>query len=390
MSGLTAYAWRSLGARPLRAFLTIVGVGLGVAVLFAALATDAAIDGSIDRTVHDTLGRADLRVEGFTDLGLSTASVDAIAVTPGVADATAILERRTYPAPDPTAPPATSLPAPVTVLGVDPATYPALHDLELTAGDDLTGQDAPGALISERMARETGLAIGRSIGLQGADGPRNEPIVGILAGDGPLASTDGRTVVVAIGEARALFGTTGVSRVDVRIGNDTAAASVAAELEARLTAEPYVISGPAELAASIRASTVDFQATTALIAALALFGGAFLIFNTLSMTVSERAREVGLLRAAGATRRQVNGLVLVQALIIGLAGSGRRSSARSSRSPRRSSRPIARAGSHRSRRSARAPGAPSAPGCAGSWSCSWRLPSPVFSCGRPRQAASAG
>ena len=39
------------------------------------------------------------------------------------------------------------------------------------------------------------------------------------------------------------------------------------------------------------------------------------------MTVAERAREVGLLRAAGATRRQVNGLVLVQAVILGLAGS---------------------------------------------------------------------
>ena len=322
MSGLTSYAWRSLGARPLRTFLTILGVGLGVAVLFAALVTDAAIDGTIDRTVRDTLGRADLRVEGFTDLGLSTASAEAIAGAPGVAGATPILERRTYPAPDPTAPPTASLPAPVTVLGVDPATYAAIHDLELTAGDDLAGLDAPGALISERMARQTGLAIGGSIGLQGADGPRTEPVVGILAGDGPLATTDGRTVVIALGEARALFGTSGVSRVDVRIGNDATPASVASELESRLTAEPYVISGPVELAASIRASTVDFQATTALIAALALFGGAFLIFNTLSMTVSERAREVGLLRAAGATRRQVNGLVLVQALIIGLAGSG--------------------------------------------------------------------
>ena len=43
--------------------------------------------------------------------------------------------------------------------------------------------------------------------------------------------------------------------------------------------------------------------STSLLAAVALFVGAFLIFNTLSMTVTERIREVGLLRAAGATRR---------------------------------------------------------------------------------------
>ena len=55
-------------------------------------------------------------------------------------------------------------------------------------------------------------------------------------------------------------------------------------------------------------------------AAVALFGGAFLIFNTLSMTVAERARDVGLLRAAGMTRRQVVLMVLVSAAHLGVVG----------------------------------------------------------------------
>ena len=208
----------------------------------------------------------------------------------------------------------------MTVLGIDPATYPQLHDLDLAAGAGLVEADAAGALITERMARETGLRLGGALALQGAGEPRSEPIVGILTGDGPLATTDGRTVLLGLAEARAVFGLEGVSRVDVGLGAGATTDAVAAELERRLTAEPYVLSTPADLAATIRASTIDFQATSALIAALALFGGAFLIFNTLSMTVAERAREVGLLRAAGATRRQVNGLVLVQALVIGVAG----------------------------------------------------------------------
>src|SRR5207247_892342 len=49
--------------------------------------------------------------------------------------------------------------------------------------------------------------------------------------------------------------------------------------------------------------------------------GAFLIFNTLSMTVSERVRELGLLRAAGATRRQLVAFVGVQAVVLGILGS---------------------------------------------------------------------
>jgi putative ABC transport system permease protein len=321
VGGLSSYAWRSLVAHRLRSALTVVGVALGVAVLFSALATNAGIDAAIGRTVRDLLGRADLRVEGFSGRGLSAASLEAIAGTPGVAISTPVLERRTYPAPDPLSPPSAAPPSPVTVLGIDPVSYPALHDVELATGSGLELAETAGALITERMARDTGLALGGTIALLGSDGPRTEPIVGILSGDGPLATTDGRTVVLTLDEARALFGIDAVSRVDIGIGGDTTAGSVASELESRLTAEPYVVSGPDDLAASIRRSTVDLQATTALIAALALFGGAFLIFNTLSMTVAERVREVGLLRAAGATRRQVNGLILTQALALGVAGS---------------------------------------------------------------------
>ncbi len=321
MGGLSSYAWRSLAARPLRSILTVVGIALGVAVLFAALATNAAIDQAIDRTVRDTLGRADVRVEGFTERGLSAASVDAIGETNGVDGATPILERRTYLDASVATPPSAALPAPVTVLGIDAATYALVHDLDLVAGELPQAADPAGAVITERLARDTAQGVGGSITLLGPGGPRPEPIVGILAGDGPLATTDGRTVIVGLADAQALFDTPVVSRVDLQLADGATPAAVAAELDTRISGEPFVVSGPADLAAAIRASTIDFQATTALIAALALFGGAFLIFNTLSMTVAERGREVGLLRAAGATRRQVNGLFLVQAVLIGLAGS---------------------------------------------------------------------
>jgi len=55
--------------------------------------------------------------------------------------------------------------------------------------------------------------------------------------------------------------------------------------------------------------------------AIALFVGAFLIYNSFSMTVVERTREFGLLRAIGVTRGQVIGQVLVEGVVLGLAGS---------------------------------------------------------------------
>ena len=320
MGGLTSLAWRSLAARRGRTALSIIGIALGVAVLFASLATDVGIDASIDRTVRDLVGRADLRVAAFGDPGLSEGSVAAITTAPGVVVAAPVLERRTYLEADLDDP--NVLPNPVTILGVDPQLDARVRDVSLAAGLPLRDAEAFAVLVTERLAAENRLTVGSDLTFQaGAEGPVSLEIVGVVAGDGPFVGSSGRTVIVPLRTAQRLLGTSGVSRVDIVVGEGATPLEVTQALEVALTAEPYVLSSPGDLAASLSASTADFRSTTALIAAVALFVGAFLIFNTLSMTVTERIRELGLLRAAGATRAQVGRFVMVQAVILGVAGS---------------------------------------------------------------------
>ncbi len=315
---LTNLAFRSLRARPLRAVLSTLGVALGVAVLFAGMATSAGVDASVRSTVNDLVGRSDLRVAAFGETGLSPETVALIGGTPGVAIAAPALERRTYLAGslDDTA-----LPPPVTILGIDPTTDARLHDLVLVAGSPLSSPDEHSALITEHLAAQDGLAVGSPISMQAAGDPIDYRVVGIVAGDGPLTGAFGRTVIVPLNTAQAVFAETGVTRVDIGLAPGADRDTVSAALQSRLTAQPYVLSSPQDLAAALAASTADFKSTTALIAAIALFAGAFLIFNTLSMTVSERIREVGLLRAAGARRGQVMSFMLTQALVLGVVGS---------------------------------------------------------------------
>ncbi|HVA85899.1 MAG TPA: hypothetical protein VNF73_06225, partial [Candidatus Saccharimonadales bacterium] len=71
-------------SRRLRSLLTVAGIALGVGVLFATLATNAGIDRSVERTVTDVLGRTDLRVTAFQEVGLNPATIRAVATTPGV------------------------------------------------------------------------------------------------------------------------------------------------------------------------------------------------------------------------------------------------------------------------------------------------------------------
>ena len=316
---LNGLAFRSLRARPLRATLSTLGVALGVAVLFAGLATNAGVEASVQSTVRDLVGRADLRVAAFGETGLSPETVSIIAETRGVAVAAPALERRTYLATGLAQ--GEALPPPVTVLGIDPTVDARLHDLALVDGSPLLAVDEHSALVTERLAAQDGLAVGSPLTIQGAGERITYRVVGIIRGDGPLTGAFGRTVVVPLLTAQAVFDESGVTRVDIGLTADAHPGEVTTGLESRLLAEPYVLSSPQELAATLRASTTDFQATTALIAAIALFAGAFLIFNTLSMTVVERIREVGLLRAAGASRGQVMSFMLTQALVLGVIGS---------------------------------------------------------------------
>jgi putative ABC transport system permease protein len=319
VGGLRSLAIRSLAARRGRTALSVVGIALGIAVLFAALATDAGISASIDRTVRDLVGRADLRVEAFGPRGLGAEALAAIEAAPGASTVAPALVRRTYLVPG--AADADTAPPPVTALGIDPAKEPAVRDLNLVAGRALAGAEASEALISQTLASASGVGLGGRITFQAGDGsPVDVPVVGILAGNGPLVGTAGRTVVLPLATMQTLFDDPTVTRVDIVAGEGATPRDVADAIGVALTSQPYVLSSPADVAASLRSSTADFRSTTALIAAVALFVGAFLIFNTLSMTVTERVRELGLLRAAGATRGQLVGFVVVQAVVLGVLG----------------------------------------------------------------------
>jgi putative ABC transport system permease protein len=78
----------------------------------------------------------------------------------------------------------------------------------------------------------------------------------------------------------------------------------------------------AESASAVKTGLSFFSTLMLAFAGVALFVGAFLIFNTFSMLVAQRQRELALLRALGASRNQVTGSVLAEALVVGLLASG--------------------------------------------------------------------
>ncbi|MDE0169437.1 MAG: FtsX-like permease family protein [bacterium] len=109
----------------------------------------------------------------------------------------------------------------------------------------------------------------------------------------------------------------------VQVTPGTPVDDVIARIEALLPDHATVVSGQdaaEEEAADIQAALSFFTIFLSVFGWVALFVGSFLIYNTFRIVVSQRTKELALLRALGAAGRQVRGIVLLEAAIIGAIG----------------------------------------------------------------------
>jgi putative ABC transport system permease protein len=126
-------------------------------------------------------------------------------------------------------------------------------------------------------------------------------------------------VVMDIGAAQDLFGAAGrLSRIDLRLqpGTDRAAFIAALQLPAGVTAGE-----PGDAAERVSNLSRAYRVNLTVLALVALFTGAFLVFSVLSLSVARRAQQFALLGVLGLTPLQRLRLVLVESLLLGAAGS---------------------------------------------------------------------
>ncbi len=143
-------------------------------------------------------------------------------------------------------------------------------------------------------------------------------MVGIAERTIPVRS--GEAILVGWGDATGTFGLTGADAFAIRLAPGATAAERA---ELTTTAHAFALE-PSTLDRIAGAVDDALGRMFGLFDALAIFAvivAGLGIVNTLTMNVAERVREIGVLRAAGMTRRQVWRMVVVEAGVIGLVGS---------------------------------------------------------------------
>jgi putative ABC transport system permease protein len=174
-------------------------------------------------------------------------------------------------------------------------------------------------------ADKYGLGPGDQIGLATHRGIVPVTVVGSYkVGDANPGGTD--VISARLEDIQAWFDREGeVTSINVDGAGGVAPAELAKRLEQVVPRRVQVRTGQAaadETAADINEQIGGFLKPALLaFAGAALLVGAFIIFNTFTITVAERTREFAMLRTLGATRRQILGAVALEALAIGVTAS---------------------------------------------------------------------
>jgi ABC-type antimicrobial peptide transport system permease subunit/class 3 adenylate cyclase len=298
-------ALRNLRARTGRTLFTLFAIALGAALIFAGRIVGVATDEVNRQARVNRLAGADLEVSHSTRVNFSARVASDLLVYPEV-EATAPLLR------------ARAEDSDLNLLGVD-AVAP-LRPYELAAGRFFSAPQADEILIPLGWAAQNGLGVGNEVALTLREQTHPYTVIGLLKeealpGGQPVAWLPIRTLQAA------LLSPEETTTILVKLKPNTSTASAHESLQTAL-GTAYVVSS---VETGVVEGDVVQQALTGAAMPFAgvviLLAGAFFIYNAFAITLAERTREIGQLRALGMTRGQVLALTLTEALLVALAGS---------------------------------------------------------------------
>ncbi|HSK15078.1 MAG TPA: FtsX-like permease family protein [Gaiellaceae bacterium] len=329
-------ALRGLAGRKLRATLTALAIILGVAMMSGTFVLTDTIDKAFSQIFDDAYEGTDVVVSGrgaeISFQGtrseappIDEALVDDVQGVPGVELAAGgVYDETNTKIIGSDGKSINTQGAPSMGFGIDVRPeYDRFNPLDLVAGRWSEGEGE--VVIDAGTADREGFAVGDTVRIATLQPARDFELVGI-AQFGDVSSLGTSTVAVFdLATAQALLDREGqVDEISVAGREGTTPEQLIAEIEPILPADAQVRSAQAEAddeKEEIGEFTSFIRYFLLAFAGIALFVGAFVIFNTLSITVAQRTREFATLRTVGASRRQVLRTVIVEALAIGVAAS---------------------------------------------------------------------
>ncbi|MFK0202440.1 ABC transporter permease [Streptomyces lavendulae] len=180
--------------------------------------------------------------------------------------------------------------------------------------------------LEVRTARNAGVKVGETVRLSVNGLLLHKELVGLVASNDPRTTAGGSLALFDTATAQKLWHIEGgFHALDVAADPGIPVQDLVRGIREALSGEDLDVRGAHQLAAegnrTIDELTRGIRQTFLVFAGIALFVGVFVIANTFSILIAQRGREIALLRAVGASRRQVARAVLAEAAILGLGAS---------------------------------------------------------------------
>jgi putative ABC transport system permease protein len=315
LAQITARQWR---LHKLRLLLTTFGIALGVAVFFAIQTTNKGIVGSLHSTIEKLGGRSTLQVTG-DEAGFSLDNLRAVRETPGVQYAEPVTETNVTTV--------SPIREKLLILGLDTNSDLKIYsDMFDESGLDVRSPMAftsrsDSIAVTKSFAGRFGLKDGSKLILQTRTGNREFTVRGFFRSTGAGEVFGGNVAVMDIAATREIFGRGNrIDRIDLTNKDDVSIEELRQDLASILPAGLRVVRPEFRGQGLENAvSSMNFGLTLTSFLGLTICG--FIIFNSFSISVNQRWKEIGILRALGVERRNVQLMFLGESLLMGAIGS---------------------------------------------------------------------
>lgn len=320
---LRTFSWQDLRHHPWRSAAAMAAVMLGVALAFAVHVINASALDEFSQAVRAVNGQPDLEVRPMQGT-LPESLFGQVATHPDVARANPVLEATAMARPAERAP--GTAPTALRLLGADALLLPAMAPALMPKPWEGAARDAlfapatvylnPAALQALGVPPE-GIQPRPTLQLQAGLQTLTVQVAGTVSAPGaPLAVMD-------IGAAQDLLVRVGqLTRIDLQLqpGTDRSAFRQALQALPGWPAQA-TLAEPGDAAQRVSNLSRAYRVNLTVLALVALFTGAFLVFSVLALSVAQRGPQFALLAVLGATPRQRLALVLAESALLGVAGS---------------------------------------------------------------------
>lgn len=315
ISLIIARDWRR---HKLRLALTVAGIALGVAVYFAIQTANQGLVGSLNGTIEKLAGRSTLQIVS-AESGFSQDIYKEIKNTPGIELAEPVTETIAE----------TDLGSDlrILILGLDTASDLSLYTTTIDQNNLIVknplafSNRKDSVAVTRTLAEKYHLKDGDKLTVSSQNGPVVLTVRGIFSGSGVGDVYDGNVAVMDIYSAQDLFGRgRKIDRIDIANAPGVSVEQLQKDIASRLPSGIEVVR-PNLRGQSLQNSVTTMHVGFTIMSILALTIGVFIIFNSFSISVSQRWKEIAVLRGIGVERGNIKRMFLAEAVILGLVGS---------------------------------------------------------------------